>query len=223
MTCLLGPRRADGEPDLEALTSGHRFLVVSGLTGSAKTSVLRTLIQRGAQALDLEALAAHRGSAFGKVPGTAQPTAAEFRRSIARYLRAFDPTRPIWIEEKGDYLGSLAVPDAVRARLLGAAVVRLHRERVLRVRHLVEQYRHLSRSRLHRCLEQLRSRLDPRDVTVAHARVHAGDLSEAVGIVLPYYDATYHAPEPGRVVYNATIEATCDALAEPLLRVEREH
>jgi tRNA 2-selenouridine synthase len=39
---------------------------VCGLTGSGKTYILRQLKQRGAQVLDLEGIANHRGSLLGE-------------------------------------------------------------------------------------------------------------------------------------------------------------
>ncbi|MFO0412655.1 MAG: tRNA 2-selenouridine(34) synthase MnmH, partial [bacterium] len=47
----------------------HRLTLLDGPTGSGKTALLEALAERGVQTLDLEALAAHRGSLFGAMPG----------------------------------------------------------------------------------------------------------------------------------------------------------
>ncbi|HXI35768.1 MAG TPA: tRNA 2-selenouridine(34) synthase MnmH, partial [Burkholderiales bacterium] len=58
---------------LEDLPSKFDFIVVHGPTGSGKSRLLGALAKAGAQALDLEALAAHRGSVLGNLPGRPQP------------------------------------------------------------------------------------------------------------------------------------------------------
>jgi tRNA 2-selenouridine synthase len=50
------------------------FVVVHGPTGSGKSRLLSALSRAGAQVLDLEALAAHRGSVLGGLPDEPQPT-----------------------------------------------------------------------------------------------------------------------------------------------------
>jgi len=49
-------------------------VLLDGPTGSGKTEVLARLPAHGVQAVDLEALAAHRGSLFGGLPGRPQPS-----------------------------------------------------------------------------------------------------------------------------------------------------
>ena len=58
---------------LDTLPPTLRLIVLTGPTGSGKTRLLDALAQAGAQTLDLEALAAHRGSLLGAWPGMAQP------------------------------------------------------------------------------------------------------------------------------------------------------
>jgi tRNA 2-selenouridine synthase len=59
---------------LDALPPRFDFVVVCGLTGSGKSRLIASLKSIGAQTLDLEALACHRGSLLGGVPGIAQPS-----------------------------------------------------------------------------------------------------------------------------------------------------
>src|SRR5712691_8853717 len=50
------------------------YNVLTGPTGCGKTRLLTALGQVGAQVLDLEGIARHRGSLIGEVPGVSQPT-----------------------------------------------------------------------------------------------------------------------------------------------------
>lgn len=54
--------------ELERLPACLSYRVVCGPTGSGKSRLLQALAGEGAQVLDLEALAAHRGSLLGALP-----------------------------------------------------------------------------------------------------------------------------------------------------------
>jgi tRNA 2-selenouridine synthase len=57
--------RAVVREDLQSLPARFAFHVLCGRTGSAKTRLLQVLAEQGAQTLDLEGLARHRGSGLG--------------------------------------------------------------------------------------------------------------------------------------------------------------
>jgi len=59
---------------LDTLAVPLRFTVVAGPTGSAKTRVLEAMHRQGHQVLNLEALAQHKGSVLGGLPGQPQPS-----------------------------------------------------------------------------------------------------------------------------------------------------
>ena len=77
----------------DLLEPGPRVIGVSGRTRSGKTRVLLALAAKNLQVLDLEALAAPRGSAFGALKGAAQPSNAAFETKCAWAWRALDPRR----------------------------------------------------------------------------------------------------------------------------------
>ena len=75
---------------LAELPGRFRFEVVCGLTGSGKSRLIGALAREGAQVLDLEAMARHRGS-LGDLPDHPQPTQS-IRQPAgrrARKLRSF--------------------------------------------------------------------------------------------------------------------------------------
>ena len=81
--------------DLETLPRRLAWRVVCGMTGTGKSRTLRALADAGAQVLDLEALAAHRGSILGDMPDAPQPTQKMFDSLVWQALRTFDPERPV--------------------------------------------------------------------------------------------------------------------------------
>jgi tRNA 2-selenouridine synthase len=87
--------------------------VVAGRTGSAKTRLLQALQAEGAQVLDLEGLARHRGSVLGGLEHEPQPTQKAFDTAVWHALTRFDATLPVFVESESRKIGSLALPDAL--------------------------------------------------------------------------------------------------------------
>ncbi|MDE2158802.1 MAG: tRNA 2-selenouridine(34) synthase MnmH, partial [Burkholderiales bacterium] len=96
--------------ELERLPEDLPLRVLCGRTGSAKSRLLQALAAQGAQVLDLEALACHRGSVLGLVPGFPQPTQKAFETAVWQALRGFDPKQPVYAEGESRTIGRLRVP-----------------------------------------------------------------------------------------------------------------
>jgi tRNA 2-selenouridine synthase len=94
-----------------------RFSVVCGRTGSGKTRLLQRLQQHGEQALDLEALARHRGSVLGGLPSQPQPGQKHFETLLWQALAGFDASRTVWVESESARIGKLRVPEALLERM----------------------------------------------------------------------------------------------------------
>lgn len=103
--------------ELATLPLDLRFTVLAGRTGSGKTRLLHALGEQGAQMLDLEGLANHRGSVLGGWPGQPQPSQKRFDTLLWQALRRFDAQRPVFVESESRRIGSLQLPDALVARM----------------------------------------------------------------------------------------------------------
>jgi tRNA 2-selenouridine synthase len=119
-----------------------RYLVLCGETGSAKSRLLEALAAAGAQVLDLEQLAAHRGSVLGNLPDAPQPTQKAFETRLWDSLRKLDPHRPVFVEAESKKIGQLQVPDALLEMMRAAVCVRVEAPLEARVRFLIDEYRH---------------------------------------------------------------------------------
>jgi tRNA 2-selenouridine synthase len=128
--------------ELEEIPLRFTFQVICGATGSGKSRLLEALDQAGAQVLDLEALAAHRGSVLGELPGSPQPTQKSFETSLWTSLSGFDPSRPVFVESESKKVGNLRVPDALIARMRASPCLRLEAGTAARVALLREDYAH---------------------------------------------------------------------------------
>ncbi|MDD2879145.1 MAG: tRNA 2-selenouridine(34) synthase MnmH [Rhodoferax sp.] len=135
--------RAAVVQDIARLTQGLRFRVICGPTGSGKTRLLQALAAQGAQVIDLEALANHRSSVLGAMPGLAQPTQKRFDTLIWNQLRSFDASRPVFVESESKKVGNLAVPVALMDAMRGSPCLNLQLSDNERVALLMEDYVYL--------------------------------------------------------------------------------
>ncbi len=127
---------------LTSLPARFRYVVVCGLTGSGKSRLLAALHAEGAQVLDLEGLARHRGSLLGDLPGEPQPSQRAFDTDLLTTLERFDPTRPVYVESESRKIGTVQIPDALLDTMRAAACVRVDTPQPLRVALLKEDYPH---------------------------------------------------------------------------------
>jgi tRNA 2-selenouridine synthase len=171
-----------------------QFRVVCGTTGSGKSRLLETLDAIGAQVLDLERLAAHRGSVLGHLPNEPQPSQKMFETRIWDKLRRFDPSKPVFVESESKKVGNLRVPEVVMERMRAAPCISLTLSRPNRVRLLMEDYQHFCAdpSALNRQLDHLvqlhgRARID-----TWHGMANGGQLPELVDeLLVQHYDPAY--------------------------------
>lgn len=99
--------------DTVRLAGQFEYQVVCGTTGSGKTRLLQSLARAGAQVLDLEALANHRSSVLGAIPGLSQPSQKAFDTRVWDALRRMDAARPVFVESESRKVGNVAVPVAL--------------------------------------------------------------------------------------------------------------
>jgi tRNA 2-selenouridine synthase len=127
--------------DLEKLPARFRFRVICGATGSGKSRLLEALAETGAQALDLELLAAHRGSVLGELPTRRSRRRRRSRRPSGRRSPRSTRRRPVFVESESKKVGNLRVPDALITRMRESDCMRWRRA-AGRVALLREDYAH---------------------------------------------------------------------------------
>lgn len=117
----------------------HRFVLLDGNTGSGKTAVLHKLAARGVQVIDLEALAAHKGSLLGATDA-GQPAQKMFESRLALALSALDPARPLVIEAESSKVGERLVPASLWKAMLAAPRIDIDVPLAARAEFLVRDY-----------------------------------------------------------------------------------
>ncbi|HYX66147.1 MAG TPA: tRNA 2-selenouridine(34) synthase MnmH [Burkholderiales bacterium] len=129
---------------LQELPLTFRFHVVHGPTGSGKSRFLAALARAGAQVLDLEALAAHRGSVLGGLPHQPQPSQKWFESQLLARLRELDPAQPVYVEGESKKIGQLQVPEALMGLMRASPCVVLDTSLDTRIELLLQEYEHFT-------------------------------------------------------------------------------
>jgi tRNA 2-selenouridine synthase len=180
--------------ELQILPQRLTWRVVCGATGSGKSRLLAALAAQGAQVLDLEALAAHKGSVLGGMPAGPQPSQKMFESGIHSALTRLDAHRPVFVEAESRKIGALHLPDALLETMRASACLRIEASMPARVRYLLEDYAYLLDDPigLKTKLDCLRG-LQPTETLLRwHAMIDAGDWPGLVCELLgTHYDPLY--------------------------------
>ncbi|MEJ6007500.1 tRNA 2-selenouridine(34) synthase MnmH [Paucibacter sp. AS339] len=135
--------RAQVRETLETQPNGFQFHVLCGRTGTGKTRLLHTLERLGAQVLDLEGLALHRGSVLGALPEQAQPSQKGFDTLLWQRLLQFDPARPVFVESESRKIGQLRMPASLYEAMRNSEhIYWLEMSEEARVELLLQDYGH---------------------------------------------------------------------------------
>jgi tRNA 2-selenouridine synthase len=216
--------RAMVRADLEAWPKRFDFRVLCGRTGCGKTRLLHALAAAGAQTLDLEALAGHRGSVLGGWPGQPQPSQKRFDTLLWHRLSGFDAARPVFVEGESRRIGLLRVPESLIQQLREhGQCVRVELDDAARLQLLLDEYGHLAKDvdgfcRMLDALVELRGR---EVVQGWQAQARAGRWAEVFADLMqrhydPLYERSYRSSY--RQLGNATVLQLSAADASALRR-----
>ena len=128
---------------LDTIASEVFLIILAGQTGTAKTHILQEVKKKGAQIVDLEQLACHRGSLLGSNPDIVQPTQRLFESKIFSTLTNLDLQKKIFIEAESNKIGNVHVPDGLWSAMRSAASIRVVAPMAARVNFLKRDYAHM--------------------------------------------------------------------------------
>ncbi len=186
--------RASLVVDLDRLAASIHYIAVCGRTGSGKSRLLDVLCAKGAQVLDLERLAAHKGSVLGDLPDQPQPSQKRFESMIWATLSKFDSSQPVFVEAESKKIGVLRVPQALMTKMWFGACVDLATADPLRIPLLREEYAHLiaNPALLSAKLDCLQDLHPKEKIASWHAMVQQGRWDDLVhDLLLAHYDPAY--------------------------------
>jgi tRNA 2-selenouridine synthase len=181
------------QPPADGAALTGPLIVLDGNTGTAKTELLQYLAGQGAQVLDLERLAAHRGSLFGELE-TGQPSQKALESALAWNITAFDPAQPVFVEAESSKIGRLTLPRILWDSMRRAPRIRIEAELGARSAYLARAYGDVAADaeRLTRTIDRLRPYHPADRIAAWHELAAAGRTEDlAREIAAHHYDPKY--------------------------------
>lgn len=122
---------------IEALCENGEFIIVGGKTGSGKTH----LINKITPSVDLEGIANHRGSAFGRRIDP-QPAQIDFENNLAiEFLKLpYQQAGRIFLEDESRSIGSMSLPLCLHAKMLESPIAMVEESLESRVETILNDY-----------------------------------------------------------------------------------
>jgi len=177
---------------LEGLDRPRPWIVLTGLTGSGKTDILRKLKEKEEQVIDLEKLAAHKGSSFGSLGEKDQPTVEHFENLLFYEILHLKSAETFtWIEDESRNIGKVILPEKLWFQLHHSPVIQLLASKEYRVRRLVKEYGIFPPTDLAQAILRLQKKLGGLCTQQLLQALEAHRLEEVAASLLDYYDKTY--------------------------------
>jgi tRNA 2-selenouridine synthase len=191
VSILKGGYKAYRNFALAIFNEDYKLKILGGKTGSGKTQLLHQMNKLGIQIIDLEAIAHHKGSAFGKIGHDAQPTSEQFENNLAMALQTLNAKKKIWLEDESKGIGKCFIPMNFwqKMRLAPLFVVSINDEK--RIENLLKDYGNANKEELAEPIKNLEKRLGNEKMKEALKNLEEGDLKAVTKIMLYYYDKTY--------------------------------
>lgn len=170
-----------------------KLIVLGGSTGSGKTEILLNIQKQGEQIIDLEGIAHHKGSAFGRLGEKYdQPTSEQFMNDLFHKIKDFDLSQDIWVEDESKRIGNVHQPDNFYEKLREAKIIEIKLDKDYRVKRLLKDYGSFGKDNLIEATERISKRLGSENTNLAIDLIKEGKISEAIAISLTYYDKAYN-------------------------------
>jgi len=193
---LVGGYKAYRKWVLAQFEKQYHFHIIGGFTGSGKTEVLRALPREANTVVDLEALASHKGSAFGAIEGQPQPKQEMFENLLAQALSEAtshipNPESCIWLEDESQRIGNLQIPISLWHTMRNSPVYYLDIPFEERLAYITEEYGKLPAQKLEDAILRIQKRLGGLEARNALDHLREGKLTDCFRILLTYYDKWY--------------------------------
>lgn len=212
---------------LDTFKLPFQFKILGGYTGSGKTQLLKTLNHKGEPVIDLEALANHKGSAFGSIGLPKQPGQEMFENLLGCHLRDLgcleknnSPTpdnkhliTSIWLEDESQRIGQVNIPKDLWRTMRQSTLYFLDIPFEERLQHIVMEYGQLDQEKLVEAITRISQKLGNLNAKTAILLLKEGKTAESFEILLKYYDKFYFKSLHNREDTNSLLQTiTCKSV-----------
>lgn len=177
----------------EQLETPYNIILLGGFTGSGKTDLLKILDKSGNQIIDLEGLAHHKGSAFGAIGESPQPSTEMFENILYKELSKLDSSKPIWVEDESRNIGRVFIPEPFWLQMRQSPLVVIDATFEQRVERLMRDYGGYQTESLKASIQKIEKRLGYDKCKLALEACENNNIKTAAQICLLYYDKAYNS------------------------------
>jgi tRNA 2-selenouridine synthase len=191
---LVGGYKAFRNWVLKTFEKPWKINIVGGYTGSGKTILLEELGNAGEAVIDLEGIAGHKGSAFGRIGLPEQSSVEMFENRLAIELAAIEKKHPgkhIWMEDESQRIGAVSIPHSLWTTMRKSLVYFLEIPFEKRLAYLVDTYGKLDKQELADATSRIQKKLGGLETKTALQHLDNNDLYGCFDILLKYYDKLY--------------------------------
>ncbi|QXE91463.1 tRNA 2-selenouridine(34) synthase MnmH [Geomonas subterranea] len=184
------------------------LIVLHGMTGIGKTTLLQRLKERGNSVLDLEGLACHRGSAFGQLGLNQDLTQKRFETLLWDAIRKAPAGRPLILEGESERIGRVSLPGDFYQKMAQGIRVWCHATLETRVRRLIEEYGLPEyKEEMGVALQRIRKKLGGKRCDELAGNLERWEMEEFMkGLVCDYYDKVYYKNRTWEADYQLDME-----------------
>ena len=176
---------------LNSFEDDRNITLIGGKTGTGKTKILKNLMSHNYQVIDLEHLANHRGSSFGGLGMTCQPSNEQFENLLAEKLLRFSKSKTIYLEAESANIGSCRIPNELFKQMKNAKRIEIIQSKKNRISELIRTYSVFPDNELKNSVKKISKRLGPQRTKRAIEAIGSKNWEDVCNAVLDYYDKCY--------------------------------
>jgi len=177
--------------NLPLITKDINLVVLYGNTGTGKTQILEELKNQGADIIDLEQCANHRGSTLGSV-GLGAPNTQKMFESLLFDQLSKRKSNIIFTEGESKRIGKSVIPDYFFEKMKSGKHINIHCPLDNRVENIMKDYVHETDEELIEALNYLRKRLGNDTIDEFIQDVNHGNYRKVISdLMIKYYDPMY--------------------------------
>ncbi|MES2132716.1 MAG: tRNA 2-selenouridine(34) synthase MnmH [Bacteroidota bacterium] len=201
---------------LQYFEEQKKLLLLGGKTGSGKTDVIKELARLSYQTIDLEALAHHKGSAFGAINESKQNSQQNFEHSLYEAFNNLNTSQLIILEDESKNIGFNKLPHPLWLQMKEATIIKLEIPLELRVQKLVDDYTTIHMDELKACVLKISQQLGSLNTKLCLQYLAENNLHDVARLSLLYYDKAYsfmyeHKKQLLIEITSDTIDASVNA------------
>lgn len=188
---LAGGYKAYRNHVLATFEQQRNWVLLGGYTGSGKTEILKQLQLEGVQMINLEALAHHKGSAFGAINEAKQLPQQQFEHNLYTAFVAQNPQQLILLEDESQTIGYNKIPYPLWLQMKNAPLIKMDLPFELRIQQLLKDYSTTDTALLKASVLKIAEKLGPDKTKRCIQYLDDSNLIEVARLALQYYDKTY--------------------------------